>query len=163
MEGFLMGFFDFLSKRKTAENADLEKVMLEMSLHPNMKVRRLLYAELLKSTLLLPTPSPLEASSHVTSLKEIQLVTQPGPKNELIWIAFTSKAALGQWRNQFEDAYVAIQGSPLFALAVQNRVESILINPAGPVGGKITGVELQMLAEGIFPKDGDGNIKSTKT
>jgi hypothetical protein len=157
-----MGFFDFFSKRKTAENAGLERVMLEMSLRPDMKARRALYAELLKSILLLPTPSPLEASSHVMSLKEIQLVTQPGPKNEVIWIAFTSKASLRKWRHEFEDAYVAIQGAPLFELAVQNRVESILINPAGPIGGKITGIELKMLAEGTIPQDGDSHTKSAK-
>ncbi len=157
-----MGLFNFFSKRKIYENANLEKVMMEMSLRPVMKTRRVLYAELLKSTLLLPTPSPLESSTFETSLKEIQLVTQPGPKNELVWIAFTSKEALRQWRPQFEDAYVAIQGTLLFALAVQNRVENILINLAGPVSGKITGMELQMLAEGILPRDEDGNTKNTK-
>lgn len=148
-----MGLFDFFSKRKTVENAGLERVIMEISLRPNMKIRRLLYAELLKSILLLPTPSPLEASSQVMSLKEIQLVTLPGPKNELVWIAFTSKVASRQWRNQFEDAYVAIQGTALFALAVQNRVQSILINPAGPIGGKITEMELKMLAEGSSAQD----------
>jgi hypothetical protein len=142
-----MGFLDFFSTRKPAENSHLEKLMREMSLRPDMEVRRLLYAELLKSTLLLPTPSPLESVSHETPLKELQLVTQPGPKNELVWIAFTNKAALRRWRDHFEEAYVAIEGAPLFILAVQNRVESILINPAGPVGGRITGVELQILAE----------------
>src|SRR5580693_9909372 len=118
-----MGFLDFFSERKIDENSDLEKVMREMSLRPDMKVRRVLYAELLKSSLLLPTPSPLESTSHETPLKELQLVTQPGPKDELIWIAFTSKTALHQWRDHFEDAYVAIVGAQLFPLAVQNRVE----------------------------------------
>jgi hypothetical protein len=155
-----MGFFDFFSKQKTVENDGLERVILEMSVRPNMKVRQKLYSELLKGTLLLPTPSPLEASSNVMSLKEIQLVTQPGPKNEVIWISFTSKATLHHWRNQFEDAYVAIQGTSLFTLAVQNRVESILINPAGPIGGKITAMELKMLAEGKFSQDGGGDTKS---
>ncbi len=157
-----MGFFDFFSKRKTAENAGFEKAMLEMSIHPDIKARRTLYAELLESTLLLPTPSPLESSSLETSLKEIQLVTQPGPRNELVWIAFTSKDALHRWRDRFEEAYVAIQGSPLFALAVQNRVESMLINPAGPVAGKITGMELRMLAQGAFPKTGEGKAAGSE-
>jgi hypothetical protein len=104
----------------------------------------------------------LESNSHETPLKELQLVTQPGPRNELIWIAFTTKAALHQWRDHFEDAYVAIEGAQLFSLAVQNRVESILINPAGPVGGKITGMELQMLAEGTFPQEGDGKTHTVR-
>jgi hypothetical protein len=145
-----MGFLNFFSTRKPAENSHLEKLMREMSLRPDMKVRRLLYAELLKSTLLLPTPSPLESNSPEKPLKELQLVTQPGPRNELIWIAFTSKAALYQWREHFEEAYVAIQGTELFALAVRNRVESILVNPAGPIGGKITEGELKILATGTF-------------
>jgi hypothetical protein len=158
-----LGLFNFFSKRKKIENSDLEKVMSAMSVRPDMKARRVLYAELLKSTLLLPTPSPLEASSQGASLKEIQLVTQPGPQNELVWIAFTNKAALRQWRPQLEEAYVAIRGIELFALAVQNRVESMLINPAGPIGGKITGMELQMLAEGTFPQEGDGKTHTVGT
>src|SRR5579862_3819655 len=115
-----MGFLNFFSSRKTVENSDLEKVMKEMSLRPDMKVRRVLYAELIKSVLLLPTPSPLEIHSDGTGPKEIQLVTQPGAGNEPVWIAFTSKSALLQWRSHFEEAYVAIEGAPLFALAVQN-------------------------------------------
>jgi hypothetical protein len=157
-----MVFFDFFSKGKNVENSDLEKVMREMSLRPDMKVRRVLYAELLKSILILPTPSPLEATPHEKPLKGIQLVTLPGGGNELVWIAFTNKAALHQWRDHFEDAYVAIEGAQLFALAVQNRVESLLINPAGPIGGKITGMELQMLSEGTFPQAGNGLTYSVR-
>ncbi len=158
-----MGLFNIFSRKKTVENVNLEKVMLEMSRHPDMKVRRVLYSELLKSILLLPTPGPLEASSSGIPLKEVQLVTQPGTQNEVVWIVFTNRTALQQWRHHHEDAYIAIQGSSLFALAVQNRVESILINPAGPIGGKITRMELQMLAEGTFPGMGDGKTHTIGT
>ena len=148
--------FDWFKKKKRIENINLEIVMREMSKKSDMRVRRVLYSELLKSTLLLPTPSPLEALPDEAALKEIQVVTQKGPKNELVWIAFTSKTALTKWRIQSEDSYIAIQGIHLFNLAIQNQVEAILINPAGPIGGKITRMELNMLAEGAFPQGGDG-------
>jgi hypothetical protein len=119
-----------------------------------------LYLQLMKSTLLLPTPKPLELPPDGSKLKDLQLVTQPGRAGETIWLAFTSRQALHLWREQFPDAYVAIQGSQVFALAVQNNVDQLVINPAGPVGGYVTRIELQMLAEGTIPMEGGEKVNT---
>ncbi len=153
-----MGFLErFLSRFKSG-NSDLEMVMREMAAHPDMKVRRVLYLELLKGTLLLPLPKELEPSSNGKPLKELQLVTHPGEKGEILWHAFTSRQALHQWRPQFPEAYAAINGQQVFALAVQNKVDQVIINPVGPVGGRITSMELEMLAEGSIPMQGSEKV-----
>jgi hypothetical protein len=157
-----MGFFTFFKRSRKPENSDLEKIMREMSVRPDMKVRRVLYLQLLKCTLLVPTPSPLGASTQGAPLKSLQLVTQPGTEGGIVWLVFTSRTALRQWRPGFEDAYVAMRGDQLFSLAVQNRVEEILVNPAGPIGGKITRMELEMLAEGTLPQEGGGKTHTVR-
>lgn len=153
-----MGFWEGLFGRFKKENADLERVMAEMAAHPDMKVRRVLYLELLKGTLLLPLPSHLDPPADGKPLKELQLVTHPGEKGKVLWLAFTSRRALHQWRPQFPEAYAAIKGQQVFALAVQNNVDQVIINPSGPVGGRITRMELEMLAEGSLPVQGGEQI-----
>ncbi len=115
-----------------------------MSVKPTVQTRKKLYQELLNHVLLLPTPGHLEESTH-EPLKEIQVVTQPSPEGKLCWLAFTSQEALYKWKH--ENAYVAIQGSQLFELALRNKVDNILMNVAGPIGGLITRIEIQMLAQ----------------
>ncbi|HVZ81807.1 MAG TPA: SseB family protein [bacterium] len=151
-----MNFFGLFKQRDG--NAGLERIMAEMATHPDMKVRRVLYLELLKGTLLLPLPRELDPALGGQPLKELQLVTHPSEKGEVLWLAFTSRAALHQWRPQFPEAYVAIQGRQVFALAVQNKVDQIIINPAGPIGGRITRMELGMLAEGTLPIQGGEGV-----
>lgn len=157
-----MGWLESLFKGKSRENTDLERIMVEMSKNSELKVRRILYHELLKSTLLLPTPSWLENQAEAKPLKEIQLVTQPGPKGELTWLAFTGRHTLELWKGVQDSPYVALRGKELFALAAQNRVDQILMNPAGPVGGRITRMELEMLAEGTFPTEGGRQTHSVQ-
>ncbi len=149
-----MGWLKSFLKVKNRENEDLERVMVEMAKNPDLKVRRILYRELLKSTLLLPTPSWPQEFAGGSPLKEFQVVTVPGPSGELVWLAFSSHEALRLWKGVEDSPYVAVRGGPLFTLAVQNRLDHLLINPCGPVGGKITRVELEMLAEGTFPAKG---------
>ncbi len=149
-----MNWLESFLKTKNRENAGLERVMVEMSKNPDLKLRRILYRELLKSTLLLPTPVWPESTSAERPLQKLQVVTVPGSTGEAAWLAFTSREALCLWKGVGDCPYVAVEGGPLFTLAVQNRVDHILVNPCGPVGGKITRVELEMLAEGTFPAEG---------
>lgn len=156
----IMGIWKRIVERFRGENADLGRVMAEMAAGPNMKVRRVLYLELLKATFLLPLPNDPDPSLVGKPLKELQLVTHPGEKGEVLWIAFTSRKALHQWRPQFPEAYAAIQGKEVFALAARNGVDQVIINPAGPIGGRITRMELEMLAEGTLPVQGGEKVQT---
>jgi len=87
-----------------------------------------------------PTPTP----------SSVQLLSQRGPKGELIWMAFTDEKALSQWRSAGSH-YLVLPGTQLFHMAVENQVDSVLVNCAGPVGGQVSKAEIQMLAEGKIP------------
>jgi SseB protein N-terminal domain/SseB protein C-terminal domain len=154
-----MGFFDFLPGRKVGENAGLERVMTEMSARPDIKVRRVLYQELLKGTLLLPTPGPAHLPPGGAPLKEVQVVTRPGAPGETVWIAFTGLEPLRLWWGQPGSPHLAVKGEELFPLALRNRVDTLLINPAGPIGGRLTRMEIQMLAERTIPMEDGGGLQ----
>jgi hypothetical protein len=153
-----MAWFDFLFRKKTAEkveNPDLIKIMTQMSANPDMKVRRALYREFLKSTFLLPMPAPVaDFSSKLKSgaSVDVKLVSQRGAKGELVWMAFTDEKALSMWKST-GGAFVTLPGSQFFSMAVRNNVDNILVNCAGPVSGQITKMEINMLVEGTLPDE----------
>ena len=62
-------------------------------------------------------------------------------------LAFTDADALRAWRPEGSACH-ALRGPVPFALALDSEVDAIWLNPAGPVAGKITHLEIEMLAQG---------------
>lgn len=126
--------------RKSPSNPRLEKAMRELAKGEDPAKRREVYQELLKSTLILSTPQPLEgkANQHKSGKKPAML-------------AFTSEEALLKWKKE-GTPYIALGAKDIFSLALQSEMESIVINPAGPTGGELTLPEIHILAEGAIPQ-----------
>ena len=140
--------------RKSPSNPRLEKAMRELAKGEDPAKRREVYQELLKSTLILSTPQPLEgkASQHKSGEKlalQFHSLQNAGKKPGML--AFTSKEALLKWKKE-GTPYIALGAKDIFSLALQSEMDSIVINPAGPTGGELTLPEIHILAEGAIPK-----------
>jgi hypothetical protein len=130
--------------------------MKRVAEHDSPKARRELYAQLLKSSLLLPKPG--EPGDPEVG-KPIAL--KPGEKAEILtasdsagrpmMLAFTDPAALLAWRPEGSN-YIALSTRNAMSLAVAGGMSGAVINPNGPVAGELTRSEMLALAEGGIPE-----------
>jgi hypothetical protein len=79
-------------------------------------------------------------------------------KGEMVLLAFTDTDALLRWRPA-GCAVVGMRAADVFPLAIANRFASIVVNVAGPTGGRITRGEFQ-LAEGALPGEAESGLMS---
>jgi len=140
--------------RRSPSNPRLEKAMRELAKGEDPAKRREVYQELLKSTLILSTPRPLEgkANQHKSGEKlalQFHSLQNAGKKPGML--AFTSEEALLKWKKE-GTPYIALGTKDIFSLALKAEMDSIIINPAGPTGGELTLPEIQILSEGAIPQ-----------
>jgi hypothetical protein len=124
--------------------------------------RRALYSELRKCTLMLATPGEPLGKGTAEAPREIRFIASTDATGKTSMLAFTSDAAIAAWR----PAGCVVTEMParsVFALAVQQMVDRIIINPRGPTGGFLMRREILALAEGWDPGCAKTNIgKGTK-
>jgi hypothetical protein len=149
-----MSIVNKLFGRKSPSNPRLEKAMRELARGEDPAKRREVYQELLKSTLILSTPRPLEgkANQHKSGEKlalRFHSLQNAGKKPGML--AFTSEEALLRWKKE-GTPYIALGTKDIFSLALKAEMDSIIINPAGPTGGELTLPEIQILSEGAIPQ-----------
>lgn len=155
-EGVLQGD---RGKPHCVENPRLLEAMQAIALDDNAATRKKVYAELLRATLIFPTPK-LNAPPGV-HFKEgsatFQIVGLKDAKGIDVTVAFTDDEALRNW-----DAHtpsVVMAAIEYFEMLVPlKRFEVVIVNPfiRGPKmvrpGGYVTRREFELLAKGILPE-----------
>lgn len=132
-------------------NPELVSALYAVVRQDTPETRAALYAALLESTLILPT-----AESFGASDAPLRLLAGENQAGETALLAFTDEEAVLKWRADGAD-YVALRAPGLFALAARQQVAEVVINPAGPVGGRVLSHEFAPLAQGQHP----GNFVET--
>lgn len=148
---------------KPPENPGLEYAMTAVATKDTPENRRRLYEELIKAVLLVPAHSAPSRTGWRTTERETSLdvVIAKDAKGQSTLAAFTHVDALRQWLPK-GGAFVGLPAKDLFRVAIDLKVASMSINPAGPIGGQLLPGELRALAEGQIP-EGEGAFIETIT
>jgi len=126
--------------REHPENPRLVDVMTTMAKGFDWEVRKRLYDEFVNATLLVPTvldedgdavPAPLELDD-----------------GHPVFVAFSDWASL-RAHAPLMDHYIPVQGADLAEYVHARTPGGLRINPAGDVGGRLLGHELESLVEAI--------------
>ncbi len=126
-------------------NPELVSALYAVVRQDTPEIRAALYAALLESTLILPT-----AESFGASDAPLRLLAGENQGGETVLLAFTDEEAVLKWKADGAD-YVALRAPALFALAARQQAAEVVINPAGPVGGRVLSHEFAPLAQGQHP------------
>ncbi len=102
------------------------------------------YKALIRSIVIVPSASPgMEANS-------CRLVTITRENDSVGIPVFTSETTMGAWITEPSE-YFAIPFRVICAKALEEGLDFIVINDAGPARGEISSYELSYLAEGLIP------------
>src|SRR5258708_29141016 len=131
-------------------NARLVHAMQAVAMQDDPDTCRELYTAMLDSILLVPTNEQVAPGIRdIQPGEEIAFITLEVPGGKLAWPFFTHRKALLAW--QSDSKFYGLQAHTIFQLARQYGIDSILINPAGPVGGQVVQWEIAALADGTIP------------
>jgi len=135
------------------KNPALEAAMTQVTSSDTSANRRRLYEELIRAILIVPAHGRIGRSGWRKLEKDtdLELVIGEDDEGKPTLPAFTSEEALGRWGEKV-GSFVGLPGRELFRIAVDLKVRSVAINPAGPVGGQLLPGELRALAEGQVPE-----------
>jgi len=138
---------------KAPENPALEAAMNQVASQDTSANRRRLYEELIRAMLIVPVHGRVGKSGWRKLEKDtnVELVIGEDEDGKTTLPAFTSEDALNRW-GETVDGFVGLAGRELFRFAVDLKVHSVAINPAGPIGGQLLPGELRTLAEGQVPE-----------
>lgn len=152
-ESKFMGIFShfFGSSETAAENGALVMAMRRASSRPSPRADQAVHQALLASDLIIPTARTLEdatARSRPTSEQSltVPMITIRNDDGQIAMLAFTDEEALRAWCSQ-GCAWKALHGPDVFAMALETRVDRVIINPAGPTGGTLDRCQIASLAE----------------
>ena len=115
--------------------------------------RKNLYTELARSTLLVVVPSRphgLEESRPENTTK-LSICTFQNSKGDTVVPVFTDEDSLRQWKPEGA-SYTALAGQDLFRVIAQSAATEIVVNPAGPIGGRLPRHEFEAIAQGHTPE-----------
>jgi len=152
-----MGLFKSLLGRNKDATASLEQVLKKLASDDSPKLREKFYRTLLDAKLLLATPGAtaedVPVSCPITNQEEdgIGFIATNGPDGKSAMIVFSGRAGFEAWQAAGCEC-VEMPSSEIFKLAIDNHINSIVINPHGPFSGFITQGELRALAEGAIPQ-----------
>jgi SseB protein N-terminal domain/SseB protein C-terminal domain len=140
------------------ENPRLLKAMHEIALNDTPAKRKQLYAELLKATLILPTPEVIGKPGLQTSDGQttIQIIGIKDANNVDVTPAFTDDEALRNWDPNTPS--IALKARAFFEMLVPLPFQEVVINPFDPrrkmlrPGGRVTRREFESLAKGVPPE-----------
>ena len=123
----------------------------------DVETRETLYTALLESTLIVLTveefgESLLPERQVLTSGQALKLITIENEAGDQLLVAFTDAEAVLAWIPEGA-SYLALGAPALFALALNNDIAGVIINPAGPVVGRVLRPEFLALAQGKLPFD----------
>src|SRR5262245_11939629 len=132
-----MGLFDrWLKKSDALDNRVLDGCMGALAQGDSLEKRRALYAALRTSRLMLATPGADEGAGPSDGTRPIRFIATQDADGTSMMLAFTSEAALLAWR-PVGCTYTVLSARDVFGLALKAQMQTILINPSGPAGGRL--------------------------
>jgi hypothetical protein len=155
-----MGFFDrFVSSGRNPEptyseslwnpvgtdrllNEDLHRAMEAVAKDPTAEHRRRLYEWLAKITYCVPSNNHDAGGLTISASRN--------ERGEMVMVAFSDPCALKRWLPNPPE-FLAVAAWKLFEIMLENGFAEIVINPAGPAGGKLSRSEVERLARGEIP------------
>ncbi len=147
--GILSHFFG--SSGTVAENGSLLSAIQRAASKPSPRADQAVHQALLASDLIIPTartvgdPTPRGQPSADQALT-VPMITIRNDDGQIAMLAFTDEEALRAWCSQ-GCAWKALHGADIFAMALETRVDRVIINPAGPTGGTLDRRQIASLAE----------------
>ncbi len=140
--------------RGDAGLSDLERAMERVAIEDDADTRAALYNALLRTTLVIATPTPPAEEGWRTTEEGDELVltmleSDDGPALPV----FTSVERLREYHSE-GGGYVALPSRALFEMAVTAGAAILVVNPASATGGVIYRAELEALARGRSPLGG---------
>ena len=150
-----MGLFTqfFGHKKVVIENGPLISAMQRAEANPLPQSVRAVHQALLESKLLIPTTRAVgEASGWLGHRSEkeltVPMVSSRKDDGQVDMIVFTDEASLKAWAAK-DCGWVAMRGPDVFAVAMESRVDHVVINPNGPTGRTLDRPQIASLAEGL--------------
>ena len=133
-------------------NTSLSEAMEAIAERDTPERRQVLYQALLSSILIVPTPDAPDdpAEQLLDDNAELTFVTFEGDAGDTVLIAFASESAALNWEPEGL-SYVGLQAPDLLLIAMENDIEEVVLNPAGPHTLLIQREEIAALAEGEIP------------
>lgn len=135
-------------------NVELVKALAAVE-EGKIETQKRVYAELLKSDLLLPIEKAENPSGESTTAKPIPIQTRSG---KIGLPVFTHSQAALLWRPEWK-SYVALPSQQIFKMAIDNELAAIVLDTAGPTWLEIRRPEIETLLQGNIPM----SIKETRT
>jgi hypothetical protein len=156
-----MGLFDWLFSRRAHEpemprdlwnpegvdrlfNEDLHQAIETSAETPTPENRRRVYQLLLSTVYCIPSMGEAGEGRPLT------ITATQNEAGERVLVAFTDPCALKRWAGN-PPAFAAMTASKLFELVLGNDFVQVAINPAGPIGWRLSRGEVELLAQGIIP------------
>lgn len=124
-------------------NEELQQAIEAVETDNTSTNRCKLYEILLQTTFCLPSSGSGEGTSQVSGVQN--------EAGELALAVFSDPAALRRWKPDAASMLV-MPAEKLFEVAIEKGFAEILINPAGPAGGKLARHEFTRLAQGVIPE-----------
>jgi hypothetical protein len=136
----------------TRRNDDLVAAMEAMTTAPSAGARTLLHAAVGTSTLLVPLTEPADETSDAPAL-----FLAPGEDGSLVFVAFTDVEALRAWADG-DQPFASVDGRTACRLVVEHGADGLVINAAGPWGGRLSQHDCELVAEGLVPTEGEEGV-----
>jgi len=140
-------------ERPEAQNPRLLRAMEAISYSDTRTNRKALYTELVRATLLVVIPSRPDGcgGGQVEHTTKLRICTFQNLKGDTVVPVFTDEDSLRQWKPEGA-SYTALTGQDLFRVVSQSAAAEIIVNPAGPIGGRLPRHEFEALASGHTPE-----------
>jgi hypothetical protein len=139
-----------VSERDAPENPELRAAMAEVAADRNERTMRRLFERLMESRLLVPVRSANE--------KGVELAVVREPDGGATYHAFTDEGALTALL-PLAAPYVTMAAPALAGTVLEEPGATLVVNPAGPDGGRLSRRDLEMVRDRLLP-DAEGSLKA---
>jgi hypothetical protein len=131
-----------------AHNDELLEAMEAMTTAPSEEARRSLHHAVSVASLLVPLEN--EADGEGASL-----FVARGDGGAPLFVALTDEDALRAWADG-EWPYAVLDGRTVCRFVAEHGADGLVLNPAGPWGGRLSRRDAELVAEGLVPEGADG-------
>jgi hypothetical protein len=133
-------------------NPVLSEAMAAVAERDTPERRQILYRALLDSILIVPTPDAVDENPELLAAEDedLNFLTYENDAGDTMLIAFTSEDAALNWEPEGL-SYIGLRGQDLMQVTVENEIEDMVLNPAGPQTFILDREEIAALAEGRVP------------
>jgi hypothetical protein len=136
-----------------ARNAKLLEAMEAMTTAPSEESRRSLHRAVADADLLVPLEHDAAGEAGAA------LYVARGDAGAPLFLAFTDEDALSGWA-EGEWPHTVLDGRTVCRFVAEHGAEGLVLNAAGPWGGRLSRRDAELVAEGLVPEsmEGDGLV-----